>query len=1650
MFRPLRLSHRQPPRRGTSFILIVVIMVALFAAIGTAYVLYAMQQAKVALYEKDAQGGGTIPPLQTPPDPTATVNAFFADLIYDVDYGNNNLAYLNNALRGHGIARSMYGYDASLINNTTTPQPATNPWNGVGLFQDTNSMGQRLQQVNHTIMVVGPNKYFLLDPEYMGERVIPAAGPIPPFDYNSRTYVGKNAGYSYPDLKDFFLGSVDPVTGQVLVPSFYRPWLMKQFLTQIAPTYNGPTLAQGSPIWTNPQGRLYSLRPWPTDHPNFPYPPPNSDGSVTGDVQNLPGGVGVQQNDSFWMNIGLPVITLPGGQKVQPLVAPLVLPLNGLFNLNAHGNVYYSGAQNSYAGYGPWEVNMGYVLPDAANIINGNAPNIGRGPYQQYIGTNSRAYAPYSAAPLPSYSPVAWNNTVIGSPIAYPTGNTISGLPTFTNLQSNNAAATTHPSLFNPTEWPDTPAGRTNRIFPLGDIKRLHAVYAGTPSWYQQGQVTQVATSLLGDQTNFPYVIPGQGTVDKYRLDPEHANRMLFTSRGYDLARPKLVPSFVNPGTTNAVQLTANANPTLYVPKLSYPSVSQYPTPTTPGTGSDFSADANTMNGAHRWSNALVALGAVDLNRPLADYRGNPGNGNTLSNDTGNMQRADYDRRKLAHDIFVRLAVATGAAGISISSMTGTEYPAYQYTITVTPAGNQTQFDTLRYLAQLAVNIVDYIDNDDISTVFVWNPVTTGGPNYATDPATDPNNFATAPIANSPAGQIGLSVVFGHEKTRLVINEAYSEITNDPATSPLPVPQAGGVPQPLPANSNAHVRFWLELLNPSSTLTPAAPANNPMGTGQVSLAAYQIEIRRETRQTGVAMGSTDTGAVGNNQYPYLFNNNSNPTGGFNQNQGAADIVLNLGTCNSTNNITVSPNNSNFNGGGGGNGANGMILLGPSINTSNSVEFFPDTTSAAWTPAPKGSAILIGGGVNAPSAAPGSPSMAYTMTMPQAQTLSSPEFRRHIILLRRLANPYAAASNTNPYVTVDLMDYVPSFDAVYVAADTAPSTARVSRPSANPKNDGSEYDPIAYSATGPASRFSVGKVQPYAGHAYAYVNPNTGANAYGQFNQYSFAGNVNGSTNATQASMVLNQVLPTNNNTTVTAGKTTTGQPGPMNTFGTHNSATSATTIPTGQTFVAGTPPSLTDPTTKNAQNNNNQTLMLPFDWLPQMDRPLVNEIELLSVRDTPPHRVTDQFLLGNTASPGVAYRFGAAPWLSDGYTRALEFLTVKSYVMGVPHGGRVPGKINVNVLRDQRVLFGLLDPQAGNNFNSGFVTGSAWSWMGSRQNSGVITSTRADGTGMPTTGAPGQSIFDANATGAYDRPFMPFGAPIAASGGIAYGSATGATNTVDQTILRRNSGTPYLYFNVNTGVASVPNGPTYMRAEAARKIMNNITTVNHQYVVFLTVGYFNVTGSVTVGPNNMTIPQLGSEAYLTAPGDMRQKFVAVVDMSNMALDPVNPTIAQPMNPGYQWQPFFTSLEQTAYANGTNATATLNIPYTTFVPYPSAASVNPLLSTVYVGADGQQVPISPGNPSLNPPLAQSTLVIGYGSEQQVVMVTGVNVPTGSQFAQVTVQTVSGQPFRTAWAGTCVSNVRPGYMGPQPNFDYTNPLYAPVLPYVERLK
>ncbi len=122
-----------------------------------------------------------------------------------------------------------------------------------------------------------------------------------------------------------------------------------------------------------------------------------------------------------------------------------------------------------------------------------------------------------------------------------------------------------------------------------------------------------------------------------------------------------------------------------------------------------------TTHSYHRDSRPAITP-RIDLNRALTPYPAPGANGQIT--DTTTFNQAQTDRQNLARDIFNALKKATGVSD--------------------TP--------TQRQLAQLAVNFVDYIDDDNYMTPFNWK------------------------------GD-GSEWLFGTEIPRVVLNEAYAEYT---------------------------------------------------------------------------------------------------------------------------------------------------------------------------------------------------------------------------------------------------------------------------------------------------------------------------------------------------------------------------------------------------------------------------------------------------------------------------------------------------------------------------------------------------------------------------------------------------------------------------------------------------------------------------------------------------------------------------------------------------------------------------------------------------------------------------------------------------------------------------------------------------------
>ena len=1668
MFRPLTSRSARPrPRRGV-ILIVVLSLLALFAVVGLSFVFFADSEANASRIHRESISRTE----SGQPDPTEVVNRFLGSFLFDTFDNQTGANDLQNALRGHSLMATMYGRQTG----------EAVPFRGVGTFHEPllfngplypAPYNDRVYNVNYTMMTVGGGNVVLIDPEWTGGR---QWNPGPPASFppaptlaspGGRTYIPKSAPYTYPDHNNFFLGTLSPTTGEVLVPSFYRSWSWN-------PNNPDPNTKLGSPSiygpnnqdWYTSEGRARTLRPRPVDNLTqaeltsiglwplpltlsaaqqnalnnlidqkiasgdlIPYPPANAPDSptapttytYTGDVQNLWGGVGVQKNDSLLMDVGLPARQW-NGRLIKPLVAALIVDLDGRLNVNAHDNL-----RGSYAGYGPWEVSLTPILgAEAGNVVGARyGPNPAPPPPSPVAysrNTNTRLYDP-TGGRLPAYSVVNWDGSGFMNTINLPSGvNQFQTVPSYSGSYDDNvgagpppASAMNHPGLYNPTEWPSANFGSRSRTFPATDLKRMNARYADRLSVFQGMDLAPYTPTSLVLTTG------ANNTPNQYRIDLSHANRLSLTHLSASLDRPELMPNYANLQAGLALQLSPTF-PFLPQSPGTFPGPFPFPTPGAIGPISDFAVipPLPLPAGGTDMRHQKAGLGPVDLNRPLADYRMDTTTPLSTLN-VGNTVAAWNDRHNLARDVFARLIVATGAAAY-VDPSNGNIYlpqPGMMgvYVVT-TPTGpvpvSDPEYNALRYLAQLAANIVDYIDNDDISTAFVWNPP--GGvllqlPQPGMPGISDPSVWA----AGFGPSELSLRMVFGVEKPKLVINEAYSEVADQPGTSTMGM-------MPPPPGTNVHVRFWVELLNPTSN-PYTVPGAGPQGTGAVTLRdaaglnPYRLQICRNNRGGGVT-------ATGNLQQA------TNTTGdlGF-----APEIQYNFLPTNAPVPPTVAPNNGMY--AAGGVPANGVVLVGPSIpgpgmgSTPDAIEFNPAQPVMMVIPPPWNNMI------QAP--APVGPSlqdaMGYTIPMAgglmappvDATYLQGPTLKQHVVVLQRLANPYLAFNpSTNPYVTVDYLNGVASFDSVIRASGDTMN--RTPRSGMNPTG----YEPMP-------NRFAIGKVQPHAGLSAPVLGVPPAYPTYTYPNSF-----------------VLRQAPappppPTE----------------PQHTFGRHNG-----TSPVAPVGPVSPPP------------GGANTIVAPYDWFVHFDRPLGNQLELLQVHAGKPHEVAQLFAWPNGITPrkdmGLAPWFGVIPppvlggqtlpgydgtnLTHNGLFRALEVLRVKPWGYGVGLGGRVHGRINLNTVQDVRVLRGLMNQSGNPNFPGGyadslwtgpggmaappgFITNPAGFPVSGSRTPNSVNKYQADGSTSWTVPMPGPTVDDLP-TGGTDRPFKSFGVGefqadpgIPLIGQTAYASRAGSG--LQDTLLRLGGATPpnpawsqpapqpQLWLQ-----AGAAGQHPYFQAEPARKILNSVTTVSHTFAVYMTVVYFEVRRdtngnpmSVQEGPLGRYL--LGKEAYREVPGDLRQPFFAVVDRSMAGLAPGTSNF-------YTGRPFFTNVEQIVVPAPGSATATLTLAGAApFYPPPPAVPQPPLPpNQIVLISDGQPAYIGLG----------TLLVLGVGAQQDVVTVTGFDTAGNVQVSGLT---------HVHTAGECVSNIQPGNPGPQPGFDVmgnSNSSYKYVVPYLTRLR
>ena len=365
MFRPLRLPAN--PRRRAMILIIVLTMLTLFAIVALAFVLYASAEAESARIYRESNMY-----IDFRPDvaPGSAANYVLGQLLFSPPEPSFSV------LRGHDLGRDIYGW------NSDAPGSNIYPFNGIGrAHTDATSATNIYGYDDHAMInyvpfvdnattnhlrdgfVRDPERGLVLQPGQTAGRLRTSlSDPLGP-------YVGGwNSSYTYPDGNHLFLAAVNG-SGQVLVPSFVRPWMVPGGNLSLDP--NDPNYGSW---FADPNGMpagfldYFTLRPRNINMgPNFPKPgldPVTGAYRPGGDVKNLVGFGNPNVNDAIWMDLGYPVQTTSDGTKFVPLFAITVVDRDGCLNLNAHGNI--RGAGNTHAsnqGWGRWEVNPSLLAP---------------------------------------------------------------------------------------------------------------------------------------------------------------------------------------------------------------------------------------------------------------------------------------------------------------------------------------------------------------------------------------------------------------------------------------------------------------------------------------------------------------------------------------------------------------------------------------------------------------------------------------------------------------------------------------------------------------------------------------------------------------------------------------------------------------------------------------------------------------------------------------------------------------------------------------------------------------------------------------------------------------------------------------------------------------------------------------------------------------------------------------------------------------------------------------------------------------------------------------------------------------------------------------------------------------------------------------
>ncbi|MBL8821144.1 MAG: hypothetical protein JNJ77_01055 [Planctomycetia bacterium] len=793
----------------------------------------------------------------------------------------------------------------------------------------------------------------------------------------------------------------------------------------------------GAQLIITPQTALqHSLRPSRYTNPLFPPP-----GDLGGDVKNLPPEVKTlvgfngttpvfANNDSYWVDFGFPALPWSNNRKIKPMAAVFIKDNDGNVNLNVAGNIRGRSEPTvldpnatrhvSSHGLGPWEINLlklGIPISEVRQLMAG--AQIGSSYIRGRAGISTADNDPITITngywPLVRGAPPYASYNLDGSndgPLA--TDNWRESNPWLLAgdvLPPNERLFRRFPFFYNPLPLPYLPPALTvNNGYNSGvQGEYYRSGFPRSPLFISPFAPPQVVNNLASSGGNSPqrrfgfhnqeslYRLNDTGT-DK--LDGEirklmptafssPQQRWQMTTISNDMNVRGLSPWFNNP----TGDYTLSANPL-----------------TNGGTGP--SQQLLTGNQAEFtpnppfWRSKYGGMTRLDISRQLPDYPIPADNNTQLVYATDPTVQARYKialyaRQKMADEIYNNLRELM--------------HPA---------PGNE---DAFRYLGQIAVNIVDYIDNDDYPT---WFHVPDIGATNST------------------------SIVWGTELPRLVLNEVYVEAVNNPG-DPLPMNQA---------QNDYDVRHWVELYNPlmsgeyqgiwpRSAGAPLPPAADPnasearLNVGGSS--AYRLIVARNSISANVTNMRANGNTLG---YPTDLSDPQTKV-----------VYFPPGS-------TVLPSDTNY-GTGETTANNGFYLVGPATpNPTPPPAFLPQPPDGATIGAP----VPPTDPLNFPTPHHSDVGMIQSERIAKTSgRFPDDEVNRSAIILQRLANPYLPHNPLNdpavqltgemhdsglpynPYITIDYVSHIRINHAV--SRTDSGSTA--------------DYDPVV-------NRTSIGKHQPY--------------------------------------------------------------------------------------------------------------------------------------------------------------------------------------------------------------------------------------------------------------------------------------------------------------------------------------------------------------------------------------------------------------------------------------------------------------------------------------------------------------------------------------------------------------------------------------------